>query len=230
MNVCAIILAAGLGSRMKSDVTKQRMMLGNTSVIKRTVLAFDRCEKITGIVVVARAEEIDFMKAELSSIGKLVSVVIGGKSRAESAKLGFLSIPKDAELVAIHDGARALITEEMISSVVAKAEITGAATAASYVTDTVKCVDSSMRITGTMNRDSLMRAETPQVFDVKIYKDALEAIGEGLFTVTDDNMLVEKIGKDVYCVGLDGCNLKITTPSDIDYAEFILRKRGMLDV
>ena len=221
-HTAAVILAAGTGSRMRADTTKQRMLLLGKSVIYRTVAAFYASDSIDSITVVGRSEEMDFLRTELTDFKeKLHAVVVGGDSRTESASIGFKNIPECATHVAIHDGARPLVTAELIDRVVASAIEHGAATAASPIFDTVKRVKDGI-IVATENRDELYRAETPQVFGVDIYSRALQCDADG---VTDDNMLVERTGVAVHAVISGTVNLKITAPSDIKYAEFILKER-----
>lgn len=223
-NTAAVILAGGSGTRMGMDVTKQRLILHGKSLLYRSVLAFSECRDIDSIVVVVRADEIDFASAELSGLPKLHAIVTGGDTRAESAECGFLAIPDTADYVAIHDAARPLIKPSDISLIVKCAQKFGAATAASSVTDTIKLVNSEGGIISTVDRDTLRRAETPQVFSVALYKRALnEARGEA---VTDDNSLVERLGETVRCVDIGGYNIKITTPIDLKYAEFLLSEGG----
>ena len=210
---------------MNSAITKQRIEILGESVIERSVKAFNDCELISSIVVVAKKEEFFDIKALLSDkFVKLCSVIVGGNTRAESAKAGFLSIPSDTEYVAIHDAARCLVTPDMIRAVVLAAKKHGAATAGTAVTDTVKRTDRQGIIMETVPRENLFAAATPQIFSTEIYKRAVEEDG-AILCVTDDNMLVEKIGASVYCVDTGKENIKITTRSDLEYAEFIIRKR-----
>jgi 2-C-methyl-D-erythritol 4-phosphate cytidylyltransferase len=226
--IYAIILAAGSGSRMGASLTKQRMLIMGKSVVRRAAEAFDRCTDIDGIVVVARDDEREIIEAELNgNVKKLYSVVKGGKTRAESAREGFLAIPSDADIVAIHDAARCLILPEDISKIIAKTKVCGAATATAAVVDTIKEVDESGRIISTVDRRCLRRTQTPQVFATELYKRAIETMGENIAdTVTDDCMLLEKIGVDVYTVDVGAYNIKITTVEDISVAETILKARG----
>ena len=211
--IAAVILAAGMGSRMKSNKTKQKMEISGKTVLRRTILAFDRAGCITSITVVCREDEIDFAQSETRGLSKPVKVVVGGDSRAESARLGFEAIPEDADFVAIHDGARCLVTEEMIKNVAEAAFVHGAATASARVFDTLKRVDGDGFIVSTEDRNSFMRAQTPQIFSVEIYRKALSAIP--LSEVTDDNMLLERIGQRIVCVDTGDVNRKITEPADI---------------
>jgi len=221
----AIILAAGCGSRMAGDKTKQLMTIGGETVVGRSVRAFNECPDIDDIILVARPDEIDRLRNDICvPFDKVVKVVCGGKTRAESAKLGFNAISDNCTHVALHDAARCLIEPKMISEVVASAVNNGAATAVSSVTDTVKRISKDGFVEGTIPRNELVHATTPQAFEVELYKKALESttVDE---SVTDDNMLVEKLGKKIAAVNLGSENIKITTASDIGLAEYILSKR-----
>ena len=221
----AIILAGGSGTRMGGTRTKQKMYIGGMSVLRRAVLAFDSCPLIAEIIAVVRADEIEFASDELRDVKKLTKVVIGGENRACSARNGFAAISKDCDFVAIHDAARMLITPEDIEKVILAAVSVGAATAVSRVHDTVKVVDERGIISETLNRENLRSAETPQVFRRDIYERALEN-SKSCESITDDNMMVELIGAPISAVVLDSENIKITTPKDVRYAEFLLRERG----
>ena len=223
--VTAVILAGGTGSRMNADVTKQKMNIAGQSVLRHSVLAFASCRDISDIVVVARAGEEDFARAQCIGIEKGFKIVTGGETRADSAKTGFYSIPKDSDYVAIHDAARCLITHEMISRVVCQAKEFDAATAATPVTDTVKRIDSEGMITETVRREDLWLAMTPQVFKSELYRKALESHRADDASVTDDNMLLERIGVAVKCVDVGRENVKITRAEDISYAEYVLLHR-----
>lgn len=221
----AVILAAGEGSRLCSDIPKQRMSILGKSLIARAAEAFYLCNDIDKVVVVTRPEDMDFVNSELLFLGKkLHKVIPGGACRAESARLGFLAIPPETTHVAIHDGARCLITSEDISSVVKAAHISGAASAVSLIVDTVKRIEDN-RIIGTASRNELVLAGTPQIFSCDVYKSALMNASD-ISSVTDDNMLVEGIGKEITAVVLANDNPKITYPRDVEYAEFILRRRA----
>ena len=220
-SVCAVILAAGSGSRMKLDITKQKILLGKESVLHRTVRIFQGCESIDSIIVVCRADEIDFAKEETSKFSKVREIVVGGETRFESARLGFLAIPENSDYVAIHDAARCFVSSDMISAVVLDAKKYGAATASAEVTDTVKSVDADNRISATVDRDTLVLVQTPQIFRTDLYKKAVEAY-DGRINVTDDNMLVELIGVKPYCTDTGKRNIKITTVEDLNFANYLL--------
>lgn len=227
--VSAIILAAGQGSRMCSDITKQKMNICGKSVIWRAVDVFNRSSEIDSIVVVCREEEIEWMKDELCrDFNKIHAIVVGGKTRAESARCGFNAILDNTTFVAIHDGARCLVTEKIVSSVLDKAIDFGAATAASAATDTIKIIDEYYAVKETVPRNQVMAVQTPQIFSKEIYSKALESNIIDL-QITDDNMLVESIGQKVYCVDTGKDNIKITTPGDIKYAEYIIEGRSVVN-
>ncbi len=224
-NVAAVILAAGSGTRMNINTTKQQLLIDGKTVLRRSLEAFDACPQITSITVVVREGEEDFAKEQIFGLGKVEDIVVGGKTRAESARIGFSAIPKNSDFVAIHDAARCLITPEAISSVIADAVAYGAATASARVTDTVKLVDTSGFVTDTPDRDYVMLATTPQIFKTDIYSSALDKVGYTDSAVTDDNMLVERAGYKVFCTDTGRENIKITHAGDVEYAEFILRRR-----
>lgn len=227
--VCALVLAGGVGSRMGGELTKQKINILGRSVLYYSVAAFEACPDVDDIVVVAREDEISFALSELKGMSKVRDVVRGGLCRAESAELGFIALPDSAKYVAIHDAARPLITPENISAVVTEAARLGAASAVSCITDTVKVVDDEGVIVSTLDRGMLRRAETPQVFSTDLYKKALDVI-DSFIGITDDNMLLERIGVRVGTVDVGRENIKITVPEDLKYAELLLKERGWQDV
>ena len=221
----AIILAAGIGSRMLTDKTKQTINILGKSVLRRSLEAFDEAETVREIVVVSREEERDFVNKECHELSKPFTIVNGGSCRAESAANGFKAVGDDCEFVLIHDAARCLITPDEINSVAFSAYEHGAATASLPITDTVKTCSSDLIVTGTLKRENLRSVQTPQGFSKAIYKDALESCSSFTAEITDDNMLVEKIGIFPFCVNTLSTNIKITAPSDIELAEYIIMKR-----
>lgn len=220
--VAAVILAAGSGSRMKLDVTKQKLIVAGESVLHRTVRIFNNCPIINSIVVVVKNDEVDFAKEELCGFSKVKKITVGGATRSESAKIGFSFAEENSDFVAIHDAARCLVTEKIINAVVLDAVKYGAATAASEVTDTVKSVDSEGNITGTVDRGGLMLVQTPQVFKTELYKKALQSYDSYDVSMTDDNMLVERIGGKIHCTNTGKYNIKLTHKEDLDLAIFLL--------
>jgi len=224
--VTAIILSAGSGSRMNLDITKQRITLLGESILHRTVRIFAACPEIDSIIVACREDEIDWAREELHNIDKTVSIIKGGKTRAESSFNAFLAIAPDCDYIAIHDGARCLVTEQNISDVVRSAYIYGAATAGTKTTDTVKiCADDV--VVSTIPRDDVFLAHTPQVFSCDLYKKAINSLQTDK-SYTDDNMLVEGIGGKIYTVDTGKYNIKITTADDLALAEYIIEGRKQM--
>ena len=226
--VSAVILAGGDGKRMGEAVAKQFLKIDGVSVIERSVDAFSRCELVDEIVLVIRPGDDAAVNPIAKKYSKVRKLCYGGAYRAESAKNGYYCCSADSDVVAIHDAARCLITPEMITKVIEKAQKKGAATAASRLYDTVKRADSEGKIYETVNRDGLWCAATPQAFSYELYGRALEkCFDTGL---TDDNMLVERLGVSVFCVDTGKTNIKITEKEDVALAEFILRKRKEVTV
>lgn len=214
----AVILAGGLGSRMGSDVPKQELMLLGESIISRSVRAFDDCPDIDGVIIVVRREELERLDM-LRDYKKFMGFVTGGETRSESASNGFFAAEKlGAGYVVFHDAARPLITPGDISRIVRAAKEHGAASAVRRVTETVKHISDGM-IASTVNRDELLIAETPQAFSAGLYRQAIDFSNE---SYTDDNMYMEKLGIPVFPVITEGVNIKITSPDDMRYAEYLL--------
>ena len=225
----AVIVTAGQSTRMGSVDSKNLLELDGVPVLARTLLAFQNAPCIKEIVVVARLEDIGtvYDLKEQYEITKLTEVVRGGKTRAQSVKRGFEKINPKAAYVAIHDGARCLITPEQIVKVCRVAYRHRAATAACSVTDTVKMANRHGFIESTQNRDRVFMAQTPQVFHANLYRVALTHAEEydSIDRLTDDNQIVERIGHPIKLVDLGRDNIKITYPDDLPLAEFILKKR-----
>ncbi len=223
----AILLAGGNSTRMGEGVSKQQLMLAGMPVIVHTLLAFQNTPEIDEIVVVAREDERALYKQyrEQYGITKLRAVVGGGDTRQASAKKGFSAISEDTVYVAVHDGARCLITSEEISAVCAAAYRHMAATAAVRCTETVKKEKNGF-IEETLDREHIYLARTPQVFGADLYRAALAIAERDGITVTDDCALVEHIDRPIKLVPCSVNNIKITTPEDILHASAVLEARG----
>lgn len=214
----AVILAGGIGSRMGADVPKQELTLMGESIISRSVRAFDDCPDIDGIIAVVRPDEVKRLDM-LRHYKKFISFVAGGDTRSVSASNGFIAAEeRGAGYVVFHDAARPLITPGDISRIVCAAKEHGAASAVRRVTETVKHISDGM-IASTVNRDELLIAETPQAFSAGLYRRAIDFSNENY---TDDNMYMEKIGVPVFPVVTESVNIKITSPDDMRYAEYLL--------
>ena len=221
----AIIVAAGTGQRFNSDTPKQFVPLLGKPLIFHTLQKFESCDCIDEIVLVLSDEGRErFEGSNLKSeITKLRSVVTGGSTRAESVRNGLRSLDaNDGDIVAVHDGARPLVTVDEIARTVEKAAETGAACLVTPVTDTIKTIRGD-EIAGTLERDKLRRALTPQAFKFEVLERAFEQsdLNEA---VTDECYLVEKLGHPVTFVEGSSRNIKITRPEDLIFAEALLTK------
>lgn len=214
----AVIVAAGGSTRM-GGLQKQFLPLCGIPVLARSLLAFERHPRIAQIVAVCREED----RADLQKlirqyeITKLTDIAVGGDTRAASVQNG-LALCRE-ELVAIHDGARPLVSAPVIERVLDAAELYGAAACAVPVKDTVKETDPGGKILSTPDRSSLRLVQTPQAFDLQLYRRAAEDLGGAIAGLTDDCAVLEADGHDVYLVEGDYRNIKITTPEDIAVAE-----------
>ena len=224
MNI-AIIAAAGAGTRMASDRPKQFLQLAGRPVIFHTLKVFEECDSIDEVILVLpAAESAGFLSlAGKYGVRKLARVVGGGATRADSVKRGLMAIRSaTAEIVAVHDGVRPFVTAEEIDAVVAAAQSDGAAILVAPVTDTIKQV-SDGRVVQTLDRGVLRRALTPQCFRYDVLRQAYQAADVTDPSVTDESVLVEKLGIPVSIVEGSSRNIKITTAQDLAIAEAILR-------
>jgi len=225
--VCsAVIVAAGSSQRMGTD--KIMAELGGMPVLLRTLNAFESSEYVDEIIVVTRMPMIQEIAdlCKVNSITKLSQVVAGGASRMESALAGVSVVKKNAELVAVHDGARPFVSAELIQSVVSAAAENIAAVPVVKSTDTLKLIDDKGFVQGTVDRETTLRVQTPQVFAADILKGALtNAVNKELF-LTDDAAAVEAMGVKAFAVAGDEDNIKLTSPRDMLLAELILKAKG----
>ncbi|CAN5675588.1 2-C-methyl-D-erythritol 4-phosphate cytidylyltransferase [soil metagenome] len=219
----AIIVAAGSGTRLQSDRPKQFLEIAGKPLIFHTLEQFENCSDIDEIVLVLSENEIEnFQKlAEGENLKKLNKIVAGGKTRAGSVFNGLQSVDKNCQIVAVHDGARPLVSTGEISATIEKAKETGAACLTAKVTDTIKKVESD-KITGTIDRTILRRALTPQCFKIEILQTAFEN-ADLSEAVTDECFLVEKAGYKIAFVDGSAKNIKITTREDFLVAEIFLK-------
>jgi 2-C-methyl-D-erythritol 4-phosphate cytidylyltransferase len=223
MNI-AIIAAAGAGTRLASDRPKQFLLLAGTPVIIHTLKVFEQCESINEVIVVLpAAESAGFLSlAAKFGLRKLARVVPGGVTRADSVKRGLLAIrAATAEIVAVHDGVRPFVTVEEVEATVAAARVDGAAILVAPVTDTIKQID-GRRVVQTLDRGGLRRALTPQCFRYELLSRAYQAADVTDASLTDESVLVEKIGIPVSVVEGSPQNIKITTAEDLAVGEAIL--------
>ena len=218
----AVIVAAGSASRM-GGIDKVMADLGGEPMIVRTARAFQNCDAIASIVIVTREDLIRPISDLCRDMKKVAAVVAGGKSRQESVHLGLNALPKGTKLAAVHDGARPLVSWQVIDRVVRAANTYGAAAPAIPVKDTIKVVQGGL-VKETPDRSSLMAVQTPQVFDFDLLRGALRKAEEDGAQVTDDCSAVERTGMRIKIVEGDERNLKVTTPMDLKIAELLLEE------
>ena len=219
----AVIVAAGSASRM-GGIDKVMAPLGGEPMILRTVRAFENCEAVKEIVIVTRQDLMGPIAELCSGFTKIRSVVQGGSSRQESVKLGLLAFSKEVRLAAVHDGARPLVSGELIDKVIRAAHSYGAAAPAIPVKDTIKIFEGGF-IAATPDRSTLRAVQTPQVMDRDLLLGALEKAEQEGTALTDDCSAVEHIGMRVRLVEGEERNLKVTTPLDLKIAELLLEEK-----
>ena len=219
----AVIVAAGSASRM-GGIDKVMAPLGGEPMILRTVRAFEDCEAVKEIVIVTRKDLMGPIAELCSGFTKVRSVVQGGSSRQESVKLGLLAFSKEVRLAAVHDGARPLVSGELIDKVIRAAHSYGAAAPAIPVKDTIKVFEGGF-IAATPDRSTLRAVQTPQVMDRDLLLGALEKAEQEGTALTDDCSAVEHIGMRVRLVEGEERNLKVTTPLDLKIAELLLEEK-----
>ena len=218
----AVIVAAGNASRM-GGIDKVMAELKGEPMIVRTVRTFQDCDAISEIVIVTRPDLILPITQLTRNMPKVKTVVAGGKSRQESVNLGLSALSDKVKLAAIQDGARPLITWQVIDRVVRAAHTYGAASPCVPVKDTIKIGNGGV-VQSTPVRATLFAAQTPQVFDFDLLRGALKKAELEDYAVTDDASAVEYLGMKVKIVEGDERNIKVTTPMDLKIAEMLLEE------
>lgn len=222
--VCAVIVAAGSSRRMGGE-NKLLLEIDGVPVLARTLSAFQKCAAIRDIVLVCREQDI-MPYTELAkafSIDKLCTVTRGGETRTESVLAGITAAPENAVLVAVHDGARPLVSEAVITEAVTTAAEYGAAAPVVPVKDSIKRIEDG-NIAADVARNTLAAVQTPQVFGKDLLRRALTSAAERGYSFTDDCAAVESLGTIVKATHGSYQNIKITTPEDILVAEALLTR------
>lgn len=213
--VTVIIVAAGSSTRMNGE-NKQFVEIDGIPVIARTMLAFERSSVIKRIILVTRTEDIFATQliAEKYSLSKLSDIVCGAETRQQSVLKGFERLDEADEKVLVHDGARPLVTTEIIAAVAEALKTNEAVTCAVRLKDTVKQTDNNGRAVKTLDRSSLVAVQTPQGVWVKEYLRAVRNAAD-VAGFTDDMSVMESAGYMPYIVEGSYKNIKITTPEDV---------------
>jgi 2-C-methyl-D-erythritol 4-phosphate cytidylyltransferase len=243
MKVIVIIPAAGLGTRMapagkKTAISKQFFEINGTPILVHTLRVFARNRQVNKIIVALRKPEMQQFRARLEQerIAEKVELVEGGEHRQDSVANALASLkaaPDD--IVLVHDAVRPFVDDEIIGNIVREAEKHGAVIAGLPATDTIKQVDRVAEgaiITSTIPRERVVQAQTPQGFRYELIQRAFDSATADGFTGTDEASLVERLGESVWVVMGSARNIKITTPADMELAEYFLAQaqRGTKDL
>jgi 2-C-methyl-D-erythritol 4-phosphate cytidylyltransferase len=228
--ITAILPAAGLGTRMGADTPKQFLELDGTPIAVLSVRRIASCDLITDIIVATRPEGIAKLEEKIAALKlkQKVRVIRGGDSRQESVARALDEVSDDTELVAVHDAVRPFVTREQITRVIEEARHCHAAILGIPAMDTVKEVkraslpEDVALITGTIPRERVVLAQTPQVFATKLLKEAFARAKADEVNASDEAGLVERLGHDVHVVLGSERNIKITKPADMELARFLL--------
>lgn len=220
----AVIVAAGSASRM-GGIDKVMAKIQGEPMIVHTVRKFQDCDAISEIVIVTREDLILPITGLCKGMDKVTAVVAGGKSRQESVHLGLNALSKKVKLAAVHDGARPLVSWQVIDRVVRAANTYGAAAPAIPVKDTIKVV-AGRTVKATPDRSTLFAVQTPQVFDFDLLRGALKKAELENAQITDDCSAVERMGMAVKIVEGDERNIKVTTPLDLRLAEMLMEENA----
>ncbi len=212
----AVIVAAGSASRM-GGIDKVMEPVGGVPMVVKAVSAFQDCPAVKEIVVVTRQDLLTEIAHLTMEYDKVKAVVVGGKDRAESVNNGLNALSEKVKLAAVHDGARPLVTWELIDRVVRAANTYGGAVPGIPVKDTVKIATGGL-VQQTPDRKTLYAIQTPQVFDFDLLRGALQKAKLEELPITDDCGAVEALGFKVKLVEGDERNIKITTPLDLKVA------------
>lgn len=218
----AVIVAAGTASRM-GGIDKVMASLKGEPMIVHTARAFQTCDAIREIVIVTRPDLMQEIMGLCRNFDKVKAVVAGGSSRPESVQNGLNALSERVKLAAIQDGARPLISWQVIDRAVRAANTYGAAAPAVPVKDTVKVVNGGV-VAATPDRSRLQAVQTPQVFDFDLLRGALKKAKDEGAEITDDCSAVERIGMKVKIVAGDERNIKVTTPTDLKIAEMLMEE------
>ena len=224
--VSAIILAAGSGSRMKSDKAKQFIEINGKPLMYYSIRVFD-ASVVDEIILVTRGQDIDYVRKEIVEkygFNKVRKVIAGGKERFESVSKGLKVCDKRNKIVMIHDAARPCVTNRMILDSISGARRYKACTVAMPVKDTIKIVNEDGFGVETPDRNTVYQIQTPQTFDRKLLEEAYDRLRvSGDRDITDDTMILERY-MDVQSKMIEGSyeNIKVTTPEDIKIASLYL--------
>jgi 2-C-methyl-D-erythritol 4-phosphate cytidylyltransferase len=219
-NVTAIIVAAGRGTRMGSEIPKQFMNIAGKTILETTLYKFDRSNEVDEIILIVNKEDMEFVNTEIAiDYEKITIVKAGGATRTESVFEGIKALSMKCGIVLIHDGVRPFVSYNLITNCVEGAYNFGACIPVTDVVDTIKEVSEDGIVQNTLNRARLKSVQTPQSFDYELIRDCyIKAVTEDE-SFTDDASIVEFYGHKVKTIDGLPRNIKITTPLDLRIAE-----------
>jgi len=228
--IVAIVPAAGLGTRMGADQPKQFLELDGMPLIIFTLRRLAVCSAITEFLIATRAEDMMWLqdKVAKAALGRPARVIHGGDSRQQSVANALAQVDPATEIVLVHDAVRPFVTPDQVDRVIAEARARGAAILGIPAIDTVKEVkraslpEDVALISATISRERIVLAQTPQAFSYALIRDAFRKAEQDGMTGSDEAVLVERMGRDVYVVLGSERNLKITRPADMELARFYL--------
>jgi 2-C-methyl-D-erythritol 4-phosphate cytidylyltransferase len=234
-SIVAILPAAGLGTRMGAELPKQFRLLDGVPVVVFALRRLAASPLISMFLIATHADEIGPLNQKIAAerIPRAVRVLQGGNTRQESVASALAEVPQETEFVLVHDAVRPLVTRDQVERVIAEAERCRAAILGIPAMDTVKEVkraslpEDVALITATIPRERIVLAQTPQVFEAALLREAFARAAADGFTASDEAALVERLGYDVHVVLGSERNLKITRPGDLEIAEFYLRRERM---
>lgn len=223
--VTAIIVAAGKSERMGGGADKAFLSLGSKPVVAWSLLAFEKNADIDSIVLVVRKDQVTAAKAvaRMFGISKLTKIVAGGARRQDSVQAGLKEVDSDTRIVAVHDGARPCVSQEVISDVIKSAKRGAASVTGCRMRDTVKIVEKGSTVSQTVDRSKYWAVQTPQAFPYSMLRKAYAAVEAEQKEVLDDAQAVETMGESVKICESNKLNIKITTPEDLQIAAAILK-------
>jgi 2-C-methyl-D-erythritol 4-phosphate cytidylyltransferase len=228
--IAVIVPAAGLGTRMGAEQPKQFLELDGLPLILFTLRRLAACSAITDFFIATRAEDVMFLEDRVSKagLGRPARVVHGGDTRQQSVANALAQVDPSTEIVLVHDAVRPFVTREQIERIIAEARARGAVILGVPAIDTVKEVkraslpEDVALISGTIPRERIVLAQTPQGFSYSLLRDAFRKAQEDDVSGSDEAVLVERLGHDVFVVLGSERNIKITRPADMDLARFYL--------
>ena len=235
MSIVAILPAAGLGTRMGADAPKQFRLLDGVPVVVFTLRRLAASPLISSFLIATRADEVEPLSQRIAAerLPRPFRVLAGGDTRQESVAKALAGVPADAAWILVHDAVRPLVTHDQVERVIAEARRCRAAILGIPAMDTVKEVkrtslpEDVALITATVPRERVVLAQTPQVFEAGLLREAFARAAVDGFAASDEASLIERLGHDVHVVLGSERNLKITRPGDLEIAEFYLSRERM---